>query len=558
MTDFSWWVLLFWMAATYFWATDPALVVYPLCGWIVSYMYLFCIKNINIGPVAKNTIFVGIIILFSIIMVQYFGFLIRGRNPSTSLLGIHRNIISISLISLFPFVLFFRKEHISVKLMKMVATFALLIFLIYANSRGSILAFFSIIVIYIYSLLSNISEKRGLVKFLPLILVIGTVASIFALEFFPRILKEFFESNELDRWYMIRNSFWLFESAPIQGVGLGNWHVLAYQFGFEDFSKSNSPLRFDPQPSHNLYFQLLAELGAVGFLAFMAAWFYPLIYSLRKFQNLDEIEKASSAVVTAFAICLIFFAAAPFGQLSFSPSYLIALFCLAILARRVHIDKGYQKFHPKFRIFKIILLLAVTMLLIYVNRTNASWHLIKKYGKDHEGKIAKLESIYNKRLKTTIRRRNIPYELAKISLKTKEYDRTIRYFEEAVSIRPYNVNLLLDYATFLLKQSIDLDRAKELSLRAHDVHEKLYKTNFILAKICFAQNDLLEAKNYLKFIPKIESQIAQGKKLRKKLGRSYSKNNKVTKMDKEIRNLLKESRQLRKSINRKIKAQKKQ
>lgn len=73
-----------------------------------------------------------------------------------------------------------------------------------------------------------------------------------------------------------RSTLWLvgwrmFESHPLTGVGVGNFSVSSVHYVSEPGTITRADLIVDtPLPTHNVYLQLLAELGIPGLVAFLA------------------------------------------------------------------------------------------------------------------------------------------------------------------------------------------------------------------------------------------------------------------------------------------------
>ena len=116
------------------------------------------------------------------------------------------------------------------------------------------------------------------------------------------IIREFKGANELDRWYMTRNSIRLFFEHPITGIGLGNWVLEAYKYGVKEFSDFNNPTRFIRYGNHNLYSQILAELGLIGFISFIVGVGTLVVKASSKLYLLSALQKASLCSLLVYLI----------------------------------------------------------------------------------------------------------------------------------------------------------------------------------------------------------------------------------------------------------------
>jgi len=143
--------------------------------------------------------------------------------------------------------------------------------LILTQSRGGAFAFGGTILLALFLLARNTKNIRALAPtvFLTLIIALPFVAA-----FSTRFATLEDESG------LMRFGFWgaawgMFQSSPFVGVGYGNFVKL--------YGDSLQSLEAGHYDAHNLYLQLLAETGVLGFMVFMALVALALLAAWRQF-----------------------------------------------------------------------------------------------------------------------------------------------------------------------------------------------------------------------------------------------------------------------------------
>jgi putative inorganic carbon (HCO3(-)) transporter len=137
--------------------------------------------------------------------------------------------------------------------------------LVLTQSRGGLIAYAASLIVSIWYLAPKPTVRIGI---LAAIAVILALTAPMLMNYFERLqsVDELTELSRLAIWALAGS---MFLSHPVLGVGYGTYRI--------------SSLTYVPEPiggqlhAHNLYLQLLAETGAVGFLVFFAligAFFY--------------------------------------------------------------------------------------------------------------------------------------------------------------------------------------------------------------------------------------------------------------------------------------------
>jgi len=71
--------------------------------------------------------------------------------------------------------------------------------------------------------------------------------------------------GESHRLYMLKSSMRIFQENPLNGIGLGNWYLLAYREDLANVTGFNQSIYFSRLGSHNLYELIITELGLYNY-----------------------------------------------------------------------------------------------------------------------------------------------------------------------------------------------------------------------------------------------------------------------------------------------------
>jgi O-antigen ligase len=169
------------------------------------------------------------------------------------------------------------------KFLGLVCAFTAAVAVLLTQSRGGLLALAGLFIIAVWLLVPRVTTRIKLV----------CVVALAGLLLIPPLLNHFDRLENVDDF--ARLAVWqaavtMFMDHPLLGVGYGN-----YRFLYADFVPGAVPGRLD---AHNIYFQLLAETGLVGFLSFFALLgvFYAL--ALKAIRKDDPFTR-----IIAFGVC---------------------------------------------------------------------------------------------------------------------------------------------------------------------------------------------------------------------------------------------------------------
>lgn len=156
------------------------------------------------------------------------------------------------------------------------------------RTRGGLIAFGLVMLGIMYF---GIRASKKWHKVISIILVTITIIGIFV--FSPEVFKERAATivdykNQETAWTRIENwklGIKMFLSSPLVGVGAGN-----YQLRYKDFGGWNNIWMV----SHNMYVDVLSELGLIGFICFMLLLFFTLKDSLKSIGEQRKVGRTDS------------------------------------------------------------------------------------------------------------------------------------------------------------------------------------------------------------------------------------------------------------------------
>jgi O-antigen ligase len=194
---------------------------------------------------------------------------------------------------------------------------ALAVFAVFATvSRGGVVA----LAVMILAAIVLAGRWRaaaivGAVAAVGLAVVYFSFASPLAAE---RITRET-SSGRVDIW---RVGLRMVEANPVVGVGADNFDVVSVQYLLRPGAIERDDLIIDtPLVAHNLYLQVLADLGAVGFVLFFSVVGFSLLCAIRAVHRFERrgdvtLEAVSRAIVIALVgiLAAFFFVSEPYSK----------------------------------------------------------------------------------------------------------------------------------------------------------------------------------------------------------------------------------------------------
>lgn len=163
--------------------------------------------------------------------------------------------------------------------------------LLLTQSRGGLLAFVAILLVHVYL---SARDRKTRIRRVALALMVCLLAAAVAGFFFQR-LGEIDDFTAVSRLAIWGGAFTVFARSPLLGTGFGNLRGLMGGL-------LNLPDGWTGD-AHNLYLELLAETGLIGFLMFGALIVFALRTALRQLRRTQNDFNKIIALAAFAAIC---------------------------------------------------------------------------------------------------------------------------------------------------------------------------------------------------------------------------------------------------------------
>lgn len=512
-SDMGWLIFIITGFASYFWAINGALVWYQAFGWLCLILWMLLFRSISLTKTAANILpllfcFVFVAMLFHHIAALFWEIRPLDTNWNT-FFGKNANYTSCFLVSLYPFLLFYDTKRRLISVLKVIASIGLLYIITFTNARWAIIAFVLIVLYYIYN---NFRKSYFITALGSTFVVLAWIYNLDAADAKGQlivnipVLNEFIEIKESYKYHLIRSSLLVFMEHPIAGIGLGNWQLEVYKFSVDAIDYFNVPTTFMRIRSHNLYSQLLVELGLLGFIAFL----YPVMGTIRSgwvyYKELTAFQQASYACFLVYLITAFFYNDVNFYEYHFSGMQLLAFCALGILTNS---DKRKRALPTRTNLLFLVISLVCLIWFGYTKYTYNKYVAAKEImsQQNPEPAIHQLEHLYHPVFQTANGFKEkysfnqlIALDLAELYQKQKNSEQAERYYQIALKQAPYNEYVLLSYAKFLLRVKKVPAKAKIYALKILAIQKNQYDNQLLLAEIAIAEKAYEEAKEYLALV----------------------------------------------------------
>jgi O-antigen ligase len=163
--------------------------------------------------------------------------------------------------------------------------------LLLTQSRGGLLAFVAILLIYAYF---SARDRKARIRRVALVMIVCLLAAGAAGFFFQR-LGEIDDFTTVSRLAIWGGAFTVFARSPVFGTGFGNLRgIMGDLLNLPDGWTGDA---------HNLYLELLAETGLVGFLVFCFLIILTLRTALKQLRGTENHFNKMIALAIFAAIC---------------------------------------------------------------------------------------------------------------------------------------------------------------------------------------------------------------------------------------------------------------
>ncbi|MFK7979973.1 MAG: sugar transferase, partial [Saprospiraceae bacterium] len=453
-SDIGWLIFIITGFVSYYWAINGALVWYQAFGWLCLVLWMLLFRSISLTKTAESILPILFCFVFVGMLFHHVWALLSEINPDPTIgtnwntfFGKNANYTSCFLVSLYPYLLFYKTNKRIISMLKVIASIALLYIITITNARWAIIAFVLIVLYYLWNNFKKgyfITALGSTLLALTLIYNLDATNETGQLVVNVPVLNEFIEIKESYKYHLIRSSLLVFLEHPIAGIGLGNWQLEVYKFGVDTISKFNDPTTFTRYRSHNLYSQLLVELGLLGFIAFL----YPIIGAIRSgwvyYKELTAFQQASYACFLVYLVTSFFYNDVNFYEYHFSAMQLLAFCALGILTNS---DKRKKALPTQTNLLFFVVSLAALVWFSYTKYTYNQYVAAKKVmsQQNPEPAIHQLEHLYHPIFQTANGFKGkysfnqlIALDLAELYQKQDNNEQAERYYQIALKQAPYN------------------------------------------------------------------------------------------------------------------------
>jgi len=479
---------LFWVGfivfgfLSFFWATNPALVWYRGFCFIGLLFISLIFRDLIKYPLIRKFFPVLMSALFLIIFVQHLmavhfelSFLDSSWN---SFLSRNSNVTTCYLVSLFPFLLFRQSKNQFYRFVKILSAILILNILFLANVKIVILSFLLIMLYYFWS------NQRKLLFVLFAMAVFGLIIvnGFFSYdELMAKYFSNIYKPDDFSRLSLVELSKDLILKNPIIGTGQGNWITEVYNTNISDLPSLNNSDNFNRLHSHNIYLKIAGELGLVGLFLFVAPFVITLYRGIKRVAIFDYLDKASFATVVSYLMISAYYGGINLYEYNFSGVEVLAFICVGILSRRL--------FDKRVAINYFYLLPVVLLTIFWFAYSALSWHSIHtvlhhKKNVNAIDKAKSLEDCYNPVFLNTYGfNSSLDQAIAEHYAEAGDKNKAILHYEKMYKLSPSNCDGLLSYSQFLLREKLDVVKAKKLLKEIVAIQNTHAETNQLLKNL---------------------------------------------------------------------------
>ena len=219
--------------------------------------------------------------------------------------------IAITYIAIFAFILAFTNRNMKAKRRALMALFVLSLFAVILTTKRAHLLFGLAAIIFVYYFCNPEKMKSRTFKLVLVLVVLVVLLIIFEddIPYIGDVLKRFEEmdvdSHMISRYRLWDHAFGMFARSPILGNG---W--TSFRFEYAQYLASGREGSNTYMNAHNIYIQLLAEVGIVGTIVFLLIVGYLLFtaFKILRAYNKNRFETKLSMEPLCFAtMFLVFF-----------------------------------------------------------------------------------------------------------------------------------------------------------------------------------------------------------------------------------------------------------
>lgn len=438
--------------------------------------------------------------------------------------GKNANFVSSYAIFLLPFILQKVRSIRYTWLYGFLAICAVYLVISSAYSRTNFLSLFLCLFLTFFLEYKNKLKIGSIIKWLLLaatvILFIALILKTVLVN--STIFSEFGSIGDSIRRYQIEASIKVWLNNPFLGIGLGNWINEAYTFDVSKINGLNDARIFIRMFNHNVFTNILAETGLLGFTLFMIPFVFIVIKGFNNYNNFDTVRKAGYTSLLLFLFMANFYSLPFSSEGFFSEVHLLGITSIGIVSSSLASTYSSMKFKPTMIICSALLSIyfwqnsslkekyisAIDSIqdreisLSWIQQPSYNlWRSSNQFPRDGDKLIEKLKELYIHNYFTHVSSYySIPFQIAKLYEWKGDVSNANYYYKEAIILNPNSENLLLNYSMFNLMESENIELAKAMALKTRNFQKNNHQTNLVLAQIAIETNDLVSSRNHINMV----------------------------------------------------------
>ncbi len=486
-----------------------------IIGILIFFLTIFFLKqqkNFEIKLYTVIGIITSIYIFVSLIQIATQKTFSFSEMYNISSLNGNKNLFSSFLFLLLAFNLSGIKTHSGkIKKLLIVNSCLSIILIVILQTRAVWIALVVSIIIYGILTFRELKQqsKKSILIFIGILFIIGISSFLFLYESgnLPKFRNQLnitkYTSSESGRERLVlwKKTAGLIKEHPVIGCGAGNWQ---FNIGSQTIiALENDELKdITFQRPHNDFLWIWSETGTLGILLFLIVYLYILGYAVISHLKTQDREAKTNALFIAalsgyLVISFFDFPKERIEHLMFSNIVLAILF---IKSKTESKKLVFQIRIPGY--LKVVVISLLTLnLFIGVSRIRGEMNTLKMIN-------AKMDGRWNDVIEFSDKAMSVFYSSDPMSMPVswyrglayfhlKNYSESVAEFSEALSLNPFNKDILSDMGSAQLKSS-EPEMAKKYYLEALRISPDFDTPKFNLAVIFLNEKKYEEALNWAK------------------------------------------------------------
>lgn len=332
-----------------------------------------------------------------------------------------------------------------------------------SQSVGAYIVFLSILTFRFFSL------KVSLICLL-------TVLIGFLIWYFSNGTFVDFSSNNL-RALMIVKSIEIFEYSPFFGIGFGNWPYLGFSILPVTETMQLQEFMINKMDNHNVFFNMLSELGFVGTLIYLV---FSFLICLELFKSKKSNFRVNTILIFfAFNFLINFYHSPVMNDHHFGVTQFLAFTLIACYMDRT-------AYAIKIKLKYLVLLLSFVSCLWFIYSKSINYLVYSQSGRDSSDreKNMLLDHIHLSTLKGTAGKKVIiSSHVADNYLSVNDSIKARDFYKLALSDFPNDFNNNLKYSEFIFRNFNKSKEAINILTLLKSINESNTSVNLLLAEI---------------------------------------------------------------------------